>query len=73
MAKRVGEMTLEEFSDFIFSIFSKVLSRIADSIVATLEELLNMDTMRFVEKSREDIREGRLRRARIEEIDDILK
>lgn len=32
-----------------------------------------MDTIVFVEKSRKDIREGRLRRARIEEIDDILE
>ena len=73
MAKCIGEMTPDEFRELVFSIFSEVLDKLADSIVATLEELLNMDTIVFVKKSREDIRKGRFKRAGIEEIDDILK
>ena len=52
MAKSVGEMTPEEFKDLIFSVLSEVLDRIVDSIVATLEELLNPDTVRLVRESR---------------------
>jgi len=73
MARSVGEMTPKEFKDLMLSIFDDVLDKIVDSIIATLEELLNPDTIKFVKKSREDIREGRIRRVRIEEIDDTLK
>lgn len=73
MAKSVGEMTPKEFKDLMLSIFDDVLDKIVDSIIATLEELLNPDTIKFVKKSREDIREGGIRRVRIEEIDDTLK
>ncbi len=73
MARSVGEMTPKEFKDLMLSIFDDVLDKIVDSIIATLEELLNPDTIKFVKKSREDIREGGIRRVRIEEIDDTLK